>query len=277
MRTIVCPSFEHRAKNAFRDLTHTHDFVDVTLVSEDNQQFKAHKVILSSGSNFFREILGSNPHPHPLIFMRGVDTTSLASILKLMYLGEVEVALESFDNFINLAKELNLEGLQESDQNFVRNEQESEEEELEERLPKKARLDDQALAVALADLEENNYEEDLPLCEDEDDDEIVLLDDTDENQTKVFRCDNCDFVSGRSSSFEKHKITSHNAKPYSSSTDFPCKECDFLAENMDELKDHKVQVHGGIPCNHCGKRFNGMAGLRKHIVSDQECSVNCLT
>ena len=266
MKKIVCPSFELRAKNAFRDLTRSHDFADVTLVSEDRRQFKAHKVILSSGSGFFREILGANnaQHAHPLIFLRGVDSVSIDSILKLLYLGEVEMEQKELEKFISLAKELDIVDLQEAGANLVSFEQDIEERDLEERLSKKARMVDHINAEQNIDFE------------DEGDDDIVLLDDS-QNQTKVYRCDACDFVSGRSKSFENHKATSHNTKTFSAATDFPCKECNFSAENMEDLKTHKVQAHGGIPCNHCGKRFAGMAGLRKHIVSDQECSVNCLT
>ena len=263
MKTIVCPSFELRAKNAFRDLTRSHDFADVTLVSEDRQQFKAHKVILSSGSGFFRDVLGAN-NSHPLIFLRGVDSVSIDSILKLLYLGEVEVEQKELEKFISLAEELDIVGLQEAGATLVSSEQDIEDRDLEERPSKKARM-----------VNHINTEQNIDF-EDEGDDDIVLLDDS-QNQTKVYRCDACDFVTGRSKSFENHKATSHNTKTFPANTDFPCKECNFSAENMEDLKSHKVQAHGGIPCNHCGKRFAGMAGLRKHIVSDQECSVNCLT
>ena len=266
MKTIVCPSFELRAKNAFRDLTRSHDFADVTLVSEDRQQFKAHKVILSSGSGFFKEVFGENnaQHAHPLIFMRGVESVSIDSILKLLYLGEVEMEQKELEKFISLAKELDIVGFQEAVATLVSSEQDIEERDSEERPSKKARM------VNHIDIEQNID------FENEGDDDIVLLDDS-QNQTKVYRCDACDFVTGRSKSFENHKATSHNTKTFPANTDFPCKECNFSAENMEDLKTHKVQAHGGIPCNHCGTRFAGMAGLRKHIVSDQECSVNCLT
>ena len=38
------------------------DFFDVTLVSEDHTQIKAHKVVLSACSPFFKNILKKNPH-----------------------------------------------------------------------------------------------------------------------------------------------------------------------------------------------------------------------
>ena len=191
MKTIVSPSFELRAKNAFRDLNRSHDFADVTLVSEDRQQLKAHKVILSSGSGFFREVLGANnaQHPHPLIFMRGVDSASIDSILKLLYLGEVEVEQKELEKFISLAEELDIVGLQEAGATLVSSEQDIEDRDSEERPSKKARM-----------VNHINTEQNIDF-ESEGDDDIVLLDES-QNQTKVYRCDACDFVSGRPKSFE---------------------------------------------------------------------------
>ena len=45
------------------------EFCDVTLASVDGQQFKAHKLILSASSLFFKKILLNNLNHHPLIFM----------------------------------------------------------------------------------------------------------------------------------------------------------------------------------------------------------------
>ena len=75
-----------------KELFQEKHFADVTLVSDDEIQLKAHKVILSSSSSFFRNLLLNNPHPHPLLFMRGIKKLHLMSILQFMYIGEAKVA-----------------------------------------------------------------------------------------------------------------------------------------------------------------------------------------
>ena len=44
-------------------------FTDVTLATLDNQHVRAHKIILSSGSTFFKNILVRNLHQNPLIYL----------------------------------------------------------------------------------------------------------------------------------------------------------------------------------------------------------------
>ena len=46
------------------------EFCDVTLASADQHKFRAHKVILAAYSSVFKNMLLSENHPHPLIFMR---------------------------------------------------------------------------------------------------------------------------------------------------------------------------------------------------------------
>ena len=80
--------FESNISGAFRELRDEKDFFDVTLACDDNQ-IKAHKVIISACSPFFRNVLRQNPHQHPLLYMRGVNFTDLQSVLTFMYQGEV--------------------------------------------------------------------------------------------------------------------------------------------------------------------------------------------
>ena len=44
------------------------DFADVTLACADRKQFQAYNFVLSSSRPFFKEILRSNKHHHPLIY-----------------------------------------------------------------------------------------------------------------------------------------------------------------------------------------------------------------
>ena len=64
------------------------NFTDVTLATVDNQQIEVHKVILSSYSQFFRNILLRNPHPNPLLYLKDIRFKELEMIIKFIYLGQ---------------------------------------------------------------------------------------------------------------------------------------------------------------------------------------------
>jgi len=95
---------------AFRELREDQEFFDVTLAC-DEDQIQAHKVILSACSPFFRRILQRNPHPHPVLYLKGVKLGNLKSILNFMYHGEVNLAQEDLTLFLEVAEELKVKGL----------------------------------------------------------------------------------------------------------------------------------------------------------------------
>ena len=103
--------FQDNVKSAFGSLRESTDFVDVTLACDDGRQIEAHKVILAS-SPFFQEILKKNKHSHPMIYMRGMKSSELLSIVDFLYYGEANVYQESLDTFLAIAEELQLKGLQ---------------------------------------------------------------------------------------------------------------------------------------------------------------------
>ena len=110
------------------------DFLqDVTLVGDDNRQVAAHKLVLSSCSQFFKQIFKNNKHSHPLICLDGITSTELDNILNYMYDGEVNIFQDDLDRFLAVAQRFKLEGLLGDPQ-----QQEEEEQcmELEEELPK---------------------------------------------------------------------------------------------------------------------------------------------
>merc|ERR1712096_483791 len=102
--------FETNISNAFRELREEKDFFDVTLACDDSQ-IKAHKVILSACSPFFRNVLRRNPHQHPLLYLKGVKYKELLSVLNFMYMGEVNVAQEELNSFLAVAEDLKVKGL----------------------------------------------------------------------------------------------------------------------------------------------------------------------
>ena len=87
------------------------EFFDVTLVSHDQRQMQAHKVLLSAASPFFKTVLKRNAHQHPLIYLSDMDSHHLLSILDYIYLGEVQMPQEKVQDFLAAGSKLQIIGL----------------------------------------------------------------------------------------------------------------------------------------------------------------------
>ena len=107
-------SFQANASEEFVKLRSRQDFADVTLVCEDEASFNAHRVVLGAGSSFFLSALSKDQmrgHPHPLIFLKGVESSEqMASILDFVYTGQAMVAQDSVQKFLDLAVSLGVKG-----------------------------------------------------------------------------------------------------------------------------------------------------------------------
>ena len=102
--------FHTNISSAFKQIKDAEEFFDVTLACGE-KQIQAHKVIIAACSSFFRNILKQNPHPHPLLYLRGVRFTDLQAVLDFMYYGEVNVAQEKLNSFLAIAEDLRVKGL----------------------------------------------------------------------------------------------------------------------------------------------------------------------
>jgi len=100
-------TFASHGQGLFRNLMETQEFTDVTLISDDHHQYKVHKFILSGCSTAFRQILTSNPL-NTSIYLRGIHHEEIESILQFIYLGEATFYHERMNEFLNVAKSLDI-------------------------------------------------------------------------------------------------------------------------------------------------------------------------
>ena len=92
----------------FQELFKSRELTDVTLVFDDQMQLEAHRMILSTWSPVFRSMFAHNPHPHPIIFLKGMTYRNVLSIMEFLYKGEVTIAKDSVDEFLSDAEDLQI-------------------------------------------------------------------------------------------------------------------------------------------------------------------------
>ncbi|XP_052124096.1 broad-complex core protein isoforms 1/2/3/4/5 isoform X7 [Frankliniella occidentalis] len=103
-------NYLHHITSAFDSLRSDLDLVDVTLSCE-GKKIKAHKMLLSACSSYFKDLFKENPCQHPVIVFRNVNFSDLEALIDFMYQGEVNVVQEQLASFLTTAELLAVQGL----------------------------------------------------------------------------------------------------------------------------------------------------------------------
>jgi len=276
------------------------NFTDVTLATSDGQQLRAHKVILASSSPFFKQLLLANPHPSPLVYLRGLAFREVEQVLRMLYLGEVEVLEEQLEAFMRVARDLGIANLfQENNQEdmFEKIDDSANEPQIfkvEGDFSEKTRSGLLALKtsnkrhsaeknpkasgenIALKTTEEAHSSplEETKDVNDEAEPQNVAHGETKEvaeNEIRsksvefgdepFFICDVCNQGFKSNHRLNKHKEIKHDGVRYE------CDKCDFQAATRNYLKHHKNFIHEGISynCEFCEIQFTAPWTMKKHI------------
>ena len=105
LKCLQWDSHTDHVKSLLQDLMITNNFADVTLVCEDLIMLRAHRNILSAGSQVLRDIflfedknqLGGK---QSVIHLRGVKHAVMQAILEYIYLGETAIPLDGTNDFL---------------------------------------------------------------------------------------------------------------------------------------------------------------------------------
>ena len=100
-----------QVQSKVKEIFQGQEYVDVTLMCDDQKVFRAHKVVLSVFSPVFQSMLQAYNHPHPLIVMRGLSSEDLGNVLKFIYNGEVTIEQNELKSFIELAEDFQIIGV----------------------------------------------------------------------------------------------------------------------------------------------------------------------
>lgn len=95
----------------FAQLLRDESLVDVTLAAE-GRSLRAHKMVLSACSSFFRTLFVSHSEQrHPIVILKDTKFTELESLLQFMYKGEVSVEYGQLATLLKTAENLRVKGL----------------------------------------------------------------------------------------------------------------------------------------------------------------------
>jgi len=100
----------------------SNELTDITLVSEDKISFKVHKVVLSAFSSpVFNSIINDNALASQTIFLRGIQSQEIDSILQFLYLGQATFSQERMNEIFNVAKSLEIKEINKNIVNIIVN------------------------------------------------------------------------------------------------------------------------------------------------------------
>ena len=238
-------NFELNASAVFRNLRKEEYFLDVTLVSDDEQLVSAHKLVLSAASDFFKNILKKSTHSNPLIYLPGIQSNELFSIMDYIYNGEVQLYKDSLDKFLEIAKKLKIEGMN-SEQPKIK----EEEKEVEAKFESSVSIPHEFIDVN-TDLKngevkyERHYEKAISLDNQQYSKEQLdrIITDLMIKEDGLWKCKTCGYVS----KWGKHM--KHHVELHIEGLSIQCSQCDSTFRCRNSLSKHKHRKHTGSMLN----------------------------
>ena len=259
--------------NIMREMMMNEEFSDVTLVTEDKKHLKAHKNILSASSPVFKDMLKTEMTSKLIIYLRGIISSELEAILQFIYLGEATFCEERIDEFLAVAKSLEIKELYtaitvtkndsvddplQSNQALVPEESKKQ---IVQSNPRETKAPQQISKVKqelVGEKRQFNCEQ----CK-----KVYLSIDylkthiQGVHEGSVYSCDQCEFETVKEAILTTHIRTKHEGLR------FKCKQCQKIYLSNDALKTHIRGVHEGLvySCDQCEFKSAKGGNLTTHI------------
>ena len=226
---LIWHTYTDHLREMLQDMMTLNEMTDVTLISEDKKQFKAHKVVLSASSPVFKNIITGCSLSNPLIYLRGIQSFEIESILQFIYLGEAKFYQDRMNEFINVAKNLEIKEISIDDDNPEKN-------------------------GGAEKIKIKNLETDKAKIFDGDDNEKFTSNDS------GFPCNQCDKHFTRKDSYCRHVRTHKGIK-------YPCTQCEYKATQSSDLQRHIKSIHDGFryKCTYCNSKYSQLSNLNAHF------------
>ena len=237
-------SYTENIKEILHELMISSEFTDVTLVTDDKKQYNAHKFILCSSSLVFKSIISDLTMLNPLIYLRGVHSRELESILKFIYMGETTLHKDRMNEFLDVARSLDIKELgnimKEENGQWFGNQ------------PVDCSTEIHSTGFEFSDLK-NNVISPSETSKDEwkqkinrnlSQVEISKLSSLQKGMTanqkkniSLFECVDCGSKFSNDFAFNRHVSKGHKSGKY------PCEQCNYKANHTSNLYKHMKSVH----------------------------------
>ena len=273
-------TYQDHLREMMQEMMTSHEFADVTLVSDDKKTVMAHRNILSACSPVFKNIFQMDPkNSHQVIYLRGIQHFEIESILQFIYLGEARFYEDRMNEFLLVAKNLEIQELCENveqqpadqisneKQNYIKEEPKDPAEEtyhLQEQM-KMEEIDSAGSKFKCLQCDQlfsrkHNVKQHIK--------EV--------HEDMKFSCIQCDYKARSKGLLNKHVASHHegvkeqNTRHINSAQEnvqFSCNQCGYQAAQQINLLAHIKSVHEGkkFICNNCGYPFKNQLSLNKHI------------